>query len=1154
MRLVGEALTLAATDLARHLACAHATALDLAVVHGKRAKPRKRSDPALEALSLRGTEHERRYVEHLAAQGLRVADLSQEGDETGPARTRAMMAEGADVIVQPQLAHDGWRGRLDVLRRVADPPSRFGAWSYEVADTKLARETRGGTVLQLLVYAHMLEEAQGVLPVRVSVVTPAADGPGFAEQIYRVDDFAAYFRLVRRRLLDQVAAGPPPLDDAVPEPVDHCDVCAWWHECDDRRRAVDHLSFVAGISRLQRSELVQHGLPTLEALGDAPSPLPFRPRRGSLSSYARVRDQARLQLAYRRTGTRVHELLPVVPAVEARAGTPSPAHGLSLLPEPSAGDVFLDLEGDPYARDGGREYLFGLVTGSATHAHWAFTDREERAGFEATVDHLVEAWQAHPGMHVYAYGAYDFSALKRLSGRYASRTEAIDGLLRARRFVDLHAVVRHTLRASVERYSIKDLEPFYDFVRATPLREAGRARHELPRTLATGDLSLLDPTLRRVIEGYNREDCLSARALRDWLESLRADAIARGATIARPPAALAEPSETLSDRLRHAAAVTAGLHEGLPPDPTSRTPDEHARFLLGHLVGYHRREDRVVWWERFRLADLTDDELLDERAALAGLELQARIFTPPNKTQSPIDRYTFAPQDTDLDPGDELLLPGTSERFGEVHAIDRAARTVDIKKPKKKPDVHPTAVFHHVHIKPKDLEDSLLRIAEDVLAHGPSPHGPYDAVRALLRRAPPRLREGTLRIRDGETSVQQAIRLVQALDRSVLAIQGPPGTGKTHTAAAMIVALVRAGKKVGVTATSHKVIDNLLDKVLEQAADTAPALAVAHVRSNADPAHPRDKTATDTLALLQSGAVQVVGATAFAFCTPAFAGTLDVLFVDEAGQMPLANVLAASPAAESLVLLGDPRQLDHPTRGAHPDDTDVSALGHVLGSDATLPESRGLFLADTWRLHPSICTFTSELFYERRLHHHAGNELQRLTGTTGFDGAGLHLVTVPHTGNQSASEEEAAAIVALADRLLTPAARFIDHAGASHPLRDEDLLVVAPYNRQVALLTQRLAPRGIRVGTVDKFQGQQAPVVLYSMTTSTPADAPRGLEFLYSLNRLNVATSRARCVAIVVCSPALLEPECASPRQMTLANGLCRFGEMSTCCEGRTMR
>ncbi|HEX6315695.1 MAG TPA: DEAD/DEAH box helicase, partial [Gemmatimonadaceae bacterium] len=280
-----------------------------------------------------------------------------------------------------------------------------------------------------------------------------------------------------------------------------------------------------------------------------------------------------------------------------------------------------------------------------------------------------------------------------------------------------------------------------------------------------------------------------------------------------------------------------------------------------------------------------------------------------------------------------------------------------------------------------------------------------------------------------------------------------------------------------------------------------------------------------------------------------FQGAVDVLFVDEAGQMSLANVLAMSPAAKNIVLLGDPQQLEQPRKGTHPEGVGISALQHMLGDNDTVQKEQGVFLPTTWRMCPAITALTSELFYENRLQSLEGLEKQKLSGTGQFAGNGLWVVPAEHDGNTTSSDEEVKVVEHLVRQLTAKGARWTDKLDEARQIAGRDILVVAPYNAQVSRLEAQLEPTGARVGTVDKFQGQQAPVVIYSMVTSRPEDAPRGMEFLYSLNRLNVATSRARCAAIVVASMRLFEPECRSPRQMKLANALCRYRELATTVE-----
>ena len=530
MRRVGDRIELSASDLASHLGCRHLTQLDLLVTSGGVTPPRWR-DPTLDLLQQRGLELEQLYLERLRDEKLSIAAAGESDAETGLGRTFAAMQEGVDVIYQATLRDGVWHGRADFLRRI-ERPSRFGTWSYEVLDAKLSRDTRAGTILQLCLYSHMLERVQGVLPERMHVVTPGDD---LRAEPYRVKDFLAYHRLVQRRL----AAA---LDGAqtYPEPVPQCDICRWWPRCDGQRREDDHLSLVAGISKLQIQELRDHDIDSLMALAGMPLPLAFKPVRGAAESYAKVREQARIQLAGRQAGAPLHEILPIVAE-----------QGLCRLPEPSPGDVFLDLEGDPFVGTAGLEYLLGWATeGLDYHTRWAFDPAAERAAFEAFIDFTMDRWLRFPELHIYHFAAYEPGALKRLMGRYATRENELDRLLRAERFVDLHAVVRQAVRASVERYALKELEPFFGFEREIPLRDAALNLRALERAVELGRRDTVPGATFAAIEAYNRDDCISTMRLRDWLEGLRQGVVDAGGGVPRPALQQGDPSEEVDEQQR----------------------------------------------------------------------------------------------------------------------------------------------------------------------------------------------------------------------------------------------------------------------------------------------------------------------------------------------------------------------------------------------------------------------------------------------------------------------------------------------------------------------------------------------------------------------------------------------------------------------------
>jgi len=1143
MKLLPSGLRLSASDLANHLGCRHLTLLDRGVAEGRIEASRWR-DPALQAMAERGLEHERRYLAHLEEQKLEVVRLPEDGPQAELlARTLEAMRAGPDVIAQPTLCGGRWLGRADVLRRVATA-SRLGAFSYEPYDTKLARETRGSAILQLCLYAELLAEAQGVLPEKMHVVPP---GTGFAPHTFRVHDFLAYYRWVKGRLESALDQPFPQLPLPVPEPVEKCDTCGFWKRCDQERHDADHLALVAGITRLQRRELADRNVATLAGLAQVPLPLPWRPRRGSAEALTRSREQARVQLTGRVEGRPYKEHL------DLEAG-----RGFALLSEPSPGDVFFDIEGDPFVADGGLEYLFGYsVDDGSYRAFWAIDREAEKAIFEKFIDYIMAGLAREPKMHVYHYAPYEPSALKRLMGRYASREEEVDRLLRGKVFVDLYSVVRQSLRASVERYSIKDLEPFFGFARAMPLEEAGVARRIVEFALELRRSSEIDVETRAKVEAYNKDDCLSARALRDWLERERAARIAAGARIDRPPPVSGDPTDEQKLEREETRAIREKLLAGVPADVAVRSAELQARWILANVLDFHWREDKCVWWEYFRLRELSDEELRDERAGLAGLDFLGTM--PTNSTRKgavPIHRYRFPPQDTDIRGGEEAHSPNRAGvdgvRIGSIVAIDFTARTVDVKRTRATASSHPTALFAHATVSTKELAGSLARLGAFVASTGVDGPGRFRSARDLLLRAKPRLQAepGSALRRPGEMGTEAACRLALELDGGILPIQGPPGSGKTYTGARMICALVAAGKKVGVTAQSHKVVRLLLDETLKAAEQKNLTVRCGHKVGEDDFGTSKVvefKDNAEPLASVRAGSIDVLGGTAWLWSREEYENAVDVLVIDEAGQLSLASALAVAPAAKSIVLLGDPRQLEQPVQGTHPDGTAVSALEHLLGEAGTISADAGLFLEETRRLHPRIAAFTSELFYEGRLRSLSGLENQAIEGPGPVAGTGLFYLPVEHEGNQSSSREEADAVARLVSSLLAGKTSFVNSDNKKLLLTGKDILIVAPYNAHVGALADTLP--GFHIGTVDKFQGQQAPIVIVSMATSSADDAPRGMEFLYSPNRLNVATSRARAACILVSAPRLFEPECKTPRQMQLANAFCRFRELARIVE-----
>lgn len=1092
MRTIGSTILFSATDLMRFVGCAHATALDLAYMRGEPLTPREDTEDAA-LLQKQGDAHEAAHLATLKDAGHGVVeiargDLAQNADET-----RVALAKGSQIIFQGAFLAERWGGWSDFLERV-ERPSLLGPFSYEVTDTKLKRKAHPKHVLQLVLYSDLLAEIQGVMPEHAHVQL----GNGTRATL-RLADYAHYARGARAKLEAFVAS---PVSTR-PIPCADCSLCRWAEHCDAVLTSQDSLFQVANITRGQVKKLEASGIETMAALARHDGPV-----RGVASATAeKLVGQARLQHA-RKTGEPAFELRPA-----------QPGKGFDLLPRPQAGDLFYDIEGDPHY-EGGLEYLHGVWADDSFHAFWAHDHAAEAQALERLLEFFRDRLTAYPEARIYHYAPYEITALRRLTTRYGIGEAFLDRLMRERRFVDLYAVVRGALIASEPSYSIKALEAFYGLKREGEVKTAGGSVVAYENWRETGDQQILDE-----IEDYNQVDCQSTELLRDWLVGIRPDGpwpvLAQDAAEQE----VVEDEETTALRDRLAAS--------------SLTPERQE--LLFYLGLFHKREAKPAQWTVFDSAARDEEELVDDLDALAGLEAISGI--EPIK-RSVMRTYRFPSQETKLREGGKATVPGIDGPPSTVaiEALDRDACTITLKVGVARAELLTDRLTLHPDW---PLDTKVLAAAvRDVIEDQCGPRR-YRAVDDLLSGAAPRLNGIDGDILCGGEPVAGVIAAAHAMDQTLLPIQGPPGTGKTHVTARVILALVRAGHRVAVASNSHEAIRNVLLGCLrasEEEGGTFP-VSFAHKVSGGDDGYASDcpvyrATANDDLILARAN---VVGGTAFFFARDENVQGFDWLFVDEAGQVGLANMVAMGRAARNIVLVGDPRQLPQVIQGAHPAPANLSCLEWMLGEHATVPPDRGIFLAETRRMHPAVCDFISDQVYEGRLASHSDTKRQSVTGTA-WPTAGAFWVPVAHDGNAQIAAEEVAAIGAAVEDLLK--GNWTDKNGATRPIGAGDIIVVAPYNAQVNALRAGL-PSSIRVGTVDKFQGQEAPICLVSMTASSADETARGMEFLFSLNRINVAVSRAKALALVFGSDRLREANCSSIEQMRLVNTLCALPPLS---------
>jgi uncharacterized protein len=639
--------------------------------------------------------------------------------------------------------------------------------------------------------------------------------------------------------------------------------------------------------------------------------------------------------------------------------------------------------------------------------------------------------------------------------------------------------------------------------------------------------------LLQAIEDYNRIDCESTLQLRDWLLKLRPEALPWHGD--RPP----DPDEErrIGERIaaeQEAAVLAAQLRPGPPAE-------RDFRELVAHLLEFHKREAKPGWWFQFTRAEMTVEELIDDSECIGGLERDPSV-SPFAEKRSTVHTFTFPPQDFKMRVGDTPRCANPErESAGEIFTLDEKARRIQLKCGPSIPALgDQLSLMRDQPMTIKVLRDAVYRYAR-VVAAG---EGRYPALTSLLQKTLPRIQglpSGSPVLAQRSDAVSEAIQVMRRLDSSYLLIQGPPGAGKTYLSAAAIVDLLKEpGRRVAISANSHKVVNRVLEEVVKRARqERVPLRAVKKCTDE------HDECVADGVTNVYkpkevTRAFNLAAGTAWMCADREQDQAFDYLFVDEAGQVSLGHLVAMGVCARNIVLVGDQMQLGQPIQGTHPGESGESVLEFLLKEHATVPLDRGVFLDITRRMHPEVCRFISEAVYEGRLQSHPDCAARQLVLRPPCDlalkTAGLSWVPVEHRECRQRSEEEAERIRALLDSLLKQ--RWVEEVGKERPLTVDDILVVSPYNMQVNLL-QALLPDGARVGTVDKFQGQEAAVVIVSMTASSAEDVPRGMEFLYSRNRLNVAISRAKSLAIVVASPRLLEASCSKIEQMALVNTLC---------------
>ncbi len=1097
------------------LGCAHYLTLNSLVEAGEMSVDPSPLSSLAEILVEKGNQHESGCLEDYEAMGKTIYEVPgrNRGEDflVWVARIGNPMELGYDVVYQMPFVHDGIRGIADFLVRREAPIEGFAL--YEPVDAKLTRNyAKPGHVLQLCFYAEAMAALVGLAPHSMHIWL----GSGTTQALV-VEDFAPYWRRLRRQL--EVLLGDEGADVATrPRPCESCEYCEFSGHCERQWRAEDSLAFVANTRQSERDALEESGVRTVVELSRRREPVAnLRDEK-----LARLTRQAALQVASRETPG-------APPAFEVIEASEDPVygHGFELLPAPDDGDVFFDFEGDPFwSAEHDLMFLAGLYyLDDAGHwvfdGRWAHTLGEQQEMMSGLVDFFARRRERFPGMHVYHYNHTERSTIERLT-RDAEDENLFASLVDSGLFVDLFTIAKNAVRVGTESYGLKHLEHLVEFERTGVIEQGAGAVVEYEMWMKDGDQQWLDN-----IAAYNEDDVKSTRALRDWLVAQRPSEMPwRDAVIER------ETYELDTDELVEA------LHEH------DETSPEH---LLGDLLNYWRRERSADVTPKYMALNGDYSVLYDNMDYLTNLTL-LRMEEPKGREKVPRMVLTWPPQAVDhgLEAKDEVLYAGVGVQFGKgiVSDIDFDRREITLPWGKLQQELGgvPAVLTKDRYFRPGAKAGALKDLARQVL--DPTVHGqPGRLALSLLAAEAPRFLPGCgPRYGLFGYDLESIYEWVGDLDESFVAIQGPPGTGKTYSGSHIIHHLIGRGLRIGVLAMSHAAIDNLMSATVDVFREKGNphdlnALRWVEAPAEAHEAIRYSKKKGD----LTSGEFNLIGGTAWLWANPEMRQTpVDVLLVDEAGQLSLADALASTGGARTMLFLGDPLQLAQVAKAEHPGRSGSSVLEHILGEHVTVPPDRGVFLAETWRMHPDVCGFISEQIYEGRLTANVCCEQQ----STQF-GTGLRWLKTSHRRCSTESREEVAVVLNQISAML--GSTWVNQKGEAAPLGPKDFMVVAPYNDQVRLLRAecdaRRELRGVQVGTVDKFQGREAPVVFFTMTTSTAEDMPRGPEFLFSRNRLNVAVSRARCLAYLVCTEDLLNSRAQDIDDMRLISTLSAFVE-----------
>ena len=1101
-------------------------------------------DPLNEILKKDGIRHEDTLIKKLVSQNFKVKRLKGKQSKADYKECFDAMIDGYDFIYQASFKSDEIRGAVDLLKRV-DRPSKLGSFSYVPIECKLASSVNIKFIIQCLCYCDLLHESLGVRPKTFEIYLG-----GGSFECFDVDKFWDWYQFKKneyKTFLRNFAPNKEPEDI----PGDHSN---WTEFINERLKNKRDLILVYNILKNQRNKLRSEGILSIDQLAAIKPNTKITGINPEILE--RLRQQAAIQIKPRK-----NENIP-----EYILKDQNNSFGLFKLPKPSKGDIWFDLEGArDFVRGTKREYLFGVVYLDENNElkdfyWWAHTDEEEKLSFEKFVDWVEKRRKKFPDLHIYHYANYEKVAVRDLQQNYLTRMTEITDWLRNNLLIDLQPIVQNTIILGEESYSIKKVERLY-MNRTEDMQSAveSMVAYELWRN--SGEPSLpgkledgLSPMLEE-IRLYNKDDLVSTYKLNKWLLKLKSDLNIEEQNIIQ--------EDKKEDQPREIDIEASKLFDEIPIQdfnnnqnkirtitPNPRGWSWETQKVLASLLGFLVREQDVNYWRYFdRLEQsfinpsslLKDDEVIAEASLVESSEEIEYSFNP----EQPIKLE----KDANNSWGLRLYLP-KSESYLKVQPYGLDCEKGSIKFKESKITLGKNLALNECLIKVEEayftssIRRSLLDQAKEWV-RGVSLISPT-IIQLLERDILPELIPVNENIQKDLTNINKYISDFIFKNNEILfAIQGPPGTGKTTLSSKVIADLVQKGYKVAITSNSHKVIDNLLLKIDTIFQDLNINQKIVKCETREDEIFLNSNVITLPPEKI-GNYVSVMGATTTKFCSKKFNSKFDLLVVDEAGQYALANLLTIAKHSKSILLVGDTQQLAMPTKASHPNNSGQSCLQYLMNGLEVVPPNKGIFLPISFRLAPAINNVVSELFYQGKLKPNTKNSENKIIwdqpsskkDKSKYPESGVIFIPVKHQDCSLKSEEESEKIQQLIRLLLS--SKYKLGSAIERSISLEDILIIAPFNVQVNYLKRKLDKK-LKIGTVDNFQGQEAIISIFSLTSSTGEDAPRGLDFLLDPNRLNVAISRAKILSIVVGSPSLAESPCKTNAEIIKLNRFLRL-------------